>query len=75
MYATSPPTPFNPVQLIRKMVLAVVLGSLLAPVADYIQGVGPDTLNGTRDAVGSLVTQFHAAQDTQHDLFRGVTLP
>lgn len=75
MYATSPPTPFHPAKLIRKMVLAVVIGSVLAPVADYIQGVGPDTLNGAKDAASSLVTQYRAAQDTQHDLFRGVNLP
>ena len=62
MYVTSPPTTFNPAKLIRKMVLAVVIGSVLAPIADYIQGVGPDTLSGTQEAVGSLVTQYQAAQ-------------
>lgn len=75
MYVTSPPTTFNPAKLIRQMILAVVIGSLLAPVADYIQGVGPGILGDTKDAAATVVADYHAGQATQGELFRGVDLP
>lgn len=75
MYVTSPPTTFNPAKLIRKMVLAVVIGSVLAPIADYIQGVGPGILGDTKDAAATVVADYQAAQATQSELFRGVDLP
>jgi hypothetical protein len=75
MYVTSAPTPFTPARLIRKVVIGLLAAALLAPIADRIQGVGPDVLDNGRQAATTWINNFHTAEAQQGELFRGVVQP
>lgn len=75
MYVTTPPTTFSPKRFARNVFIALIAGAVLAPIADRIQGAGPDVLGNAKQAATTVIGNFHMAQAQQGELFRGVQLP
>lgn len=75
MYVTTRPTEFSPTKLICAMVLGTLIGTVIVPFANRIQGIGSGVLDDTQQAASTLIDNFHTAQDQQGELFQGVQLP